>query len=369
MTPQAGFTTLAISLLLLAILSSLTLFMGQALVSERRLTLNEIEYRLTHAAAEQGLAEAIAQLKVEPNIHSLARSVTHDLGEVSYEVNIAPHGSLAGVRQLTATASMNSGARSRVSLALAERTVLNPQHAGPTSPLMLGGANTVVNGQLQIVAQQDNADMSSVWSAGNLNVHGELHTCALADYDTQARHCSVSLSQVDAHEQRLEQDVRLADASFPAELLDYVFGYDASQWPHLARLATAVVQDCSQIQRAGFYIVSNGVSCQLDQVVSSYAAPVILLVKDMAVTANTPTQLHGLLVLYGTDSTARSLSLANGSELIGGLIMGAGNAELNGDFVLRYDASLLCTMSACQPAAGASPFRLLSVIAGSWHDD
>ncbi|MGO4998083.1 hypothetical protein [Oceanisphaera sp. W20_SRM_FM3] len=367
MKPQAGFTTLAISLLLLAILSAWSLFMVKTMVSERRLTLNEIEYRLTHAAAEQGLAEAIAMLKVDPDIQNLANSVAHDLGEVNYQVRIVPNATLPGIRQLQATASMADGARSQIRLALAERSVLNPQHAGPKYPLLLASTNTTINGQLRIVAHQDNANSFSIWSAGELNVTGALHSCYLVNYDAVTQDCSVSLSQVDALDERLELDMQLQDADFPADVLRYVFGYGAHQDRHLKAMATAVVTDCSAIKRAGFYIVSGGASCQLDKIVSSRVAPVILLVKDMAVVANMPTQFYGLLVLYGTGG--QPLHFANGSELFGGLILGPHSTELNGDVTLHFDAEVLCTLSACQPTSTASPFRLLSVVAGSWHDD
>ena len=369
MKAGAGFTTLAMSLLLLTVLSAWSLFIGKSMIAERRLTLNEIEYRLTHAAAEQGLAEAIAKLKVEPNAPSFASSLSTELGEVSYQVKIVDHISLLGIRQLESTASMPSGARSRVRLALAERTILNPEHAGPFYPLLLAGNHTAINGQLQIVAHQDNAHASSIWSAGSLSVNGGLYSCYFADYDGVTHSCLTSLSQWDVLEQRLEQDLRLTDSAFPADLLRYLFGYDVSQWRHLEALATAVVTDCSDITKSGFYIVSGGASCQLEQVVSSAHAPVILLVKNMKVVAHTPTQFYGLLVLQSTDTTQRSLSLANGSELVGGLIMGRGYEELNGDFTLRYHADTLCILSACQPTSVASPFRLLSIVVGSWHDD
>lgn len=367
MQPQAGFTTLAISLLLLAILSAGSLFMVKAMVAERRLTVNEIEYRLTHAAAEQGLAEAIAMLQVDPDRQSVANSVAHDLGEVSYQVRIVPHTTLPGMRQLESTASMADGARSRIRLVLAERSILNPQHAGPNYPLLLANANTTINGQLQIVAHQSNTSAFSIWSAGNLNVTGALHTCYLTDYDTATQRCLISLSQVDTLEDRLEQDTRLQDADFPADVVRYVFGYGADQERHLEAMATAEVTDCSTIQRAGFYIVSGGASCQLDKIVSSRTAPVILLVKDMAVVAHIPTQFYGLLVLYGASN--QTLHFANGSELFGGLVLGPNTTELDGDVTLHFDAEVLCTLSACQPTSTASPFRLLSVVAGSWHDD
>lgn len=369
MNVQLGFTTLAMSLLLLAVLSGWSLFMSKSLVAEQRLTLNEIEYRLTQAAAEQGLAEAIAKLKTEPNVLNFAGSVSSALGEISYQVKVVAHASLAGIHQLESTASMPSGARARLRLALAERTILHPLHAGPLYPLLLAGANTTINGQLQIVAHQAHPQALSIWSAGNLSVNGGLYSCDFANYDGVTQTCFTPLSQIDALEQRLASDLRLTDAHFPSDLLHYLFGYHGHQEHHIEALATAKVTDCSHITQSGFYRVSGGAVCQLEQVVSSAHAPVILWIKDMAVVAATPTQFYGLLILQGSDARPRSLSLANGSELVGALVMGAGYQELNGEVALRYDADILCLLSACQPTPIASPFWLLSIIPGSWQDD
>ena len=378
MKRQNGVTTLALSLLMLAILGAGSVFMTKAMVAERRLTLNEIEYRLMQAAAEQGLAEAIAQLKVDPDIQTVANNVTHELGEIQYRVSVMAHATLPGIRLLESRASMLGGGRSRVRLALAERTVLAPQQPQLTYPVLLAGVNTVINGALHIVsyqqhaaANQANPSVSSVWAAGNLTVPGALHSCYLADYDAASRRCLASVSQIDNLEQRLEQDLRLEDASFPADILQYIFGYSPQQWRHLEALATAQVTDCSAIKRPGFYIVSGGASCQLDQVLSSRTAPVILLIKDMAIISTVPSQFYGVVIGQGAPSQA--LSLANGSELFGAVILDQSQAELNGDFSLHYDADVLCILSACQPSAQYSeqysPFRRLSVVAGSWSDD
>ena len=370
----AGFTTLTMSLLLLAILSTWSLFLGKTMVAEQRLALNEIEYRLTQAIAEQGAAEAMAMFNVDPAINGLAGSVSHDLAEISYQVMLAPHGSLKGIYHLQSTASLASGARSRVRLALAERSILSPLHTGPHYPLLLAGTSTAIHGQLQIISNQNVANQAaahtySAWSAGNISVSGALHSCDESDYDVVTNSCTVSLSNIDAFEQRLGPDLKLQDPAFPADMLQYVFGYDTSQGRHIEAMATAIVSDCSQIKSAGFYIVNGGASCQLERVVSSANAPLILLVKNMEVVAHIPVQFYGLLILHSTDSNPRSLSLASGSELNGGLMMDVGYNEINGDFLLRYDADVLCILSACQPTAGASPFRLLSVLPGSWYDD
>lgn len=363
-----GITTLAMSVLLLIILSSMSVFITRAKVAERRLMVNEIEARLVQAAAEQAIAEAIAQRHVLPNSPGLSQVLAHELGDIHYQVTIEPYGALTGVLQLTATANMASGARSRIRLALAERSVLNPQHREPSYPLLLAGENNRILGRLQLVTNSHHQPVASVWARGDLNVQGTLQTCYPSDYDDATQSCLQFLSQVEASEQQLAADMHLADVNFPADIVEYIFGYGAAQADNLAALASAVVAECSHIQRPGFYIVVGGSACQLDQVVSSPEAPVMLLIKDMPVIAQNPIQLYGLVMLAGSAEQSLSLTLPHGSELMGALIVGADNVSLNGDFSVRYDEGVLCLISDCRRTPGETPYRILSVLAGSWHD-
>ncbi|ART80056.1 hypothetical protein [Oceanisphaera avium] len=356
-----GMLALSMSLLLLLILSSVSVFMSRAFVAERRLMLNELEYRVVQAIAEQGVAEAIAQRHLDPSVETLSHQVSHALGDIKYHVNIAPHNSLVGVLQLQASAYMASGTASRISLALAERTVLNPQHLGPKSPLLLGAATSHINGQLQLVLNPGHP--ISIWSAGALNITGTLHSCALTDYDKQTRRCQGFISQFDTLQHHLASDIKVQDTAFVPDLLHYLFGYRAA---NLAPLVSYQAQDCSHIQRPGFYHLAGGGHCQLDEITSSREAPVILLLNDMAAIATVPIKFYGLIILVGP---APTLTLAPGSEIIGALVMGKGASSLNGDFTLRYDAGVLCTLGDCQSQIGATPYRLLSILAGSWHDD
>lgn len=146
-----------------------------------------------------------------------------------------------------------------------------------------------------------------------------------------------------------------------------VFDYPQAQAFKLNAMASAIQPDCSQIQEAGFYIVSGTGPCRLDQVVSSASAPVILLINEMAIISPVPTQFYGLLIWQGVQP--QILSLANGSQLNGALVIGVYQAELRGDFSLRFDGQVLCILSACQAGELANPFRLLSTVPGSWHYD
>lgn len=373
-----GFTTLTMTVLLAAILLSLSLLMAKVLLAERRLTVNELEYRLTQAAAEQGIAEAIARLKVEPHVQQLASTVTYNMAEVSYNVTMVPHTTLTGVRHLESVASLPSGASSRVRVALAERTILHPQHNRPVVSMQLGN-NVRINGQLHVVAKGSGAGAASLWARNSLSIIGELHTCYAADYRHSTQRCVTSVSEYSAVTQTLKDDVRMADSTVPSDLLNDMFGYSESQWLQIVAMATAEVTDCQQIKRSGFYIVSGSGSCQLDHVISSRAAPVIILAKDTSITASNPTQFYGLLLVYQSATVTGqggSITLANGSEIIGALVTGRATSQpatnensLSGDFSVRYDADVLCTVSDCLPTAGPRPFVVQGVIAGSWQDN
>ena len=86
---HGGFTTLVVTLILLSILVAVSAFIGKVLIADKRLTLNEIEYRVAMAAAEKGIAEAMAALKIDPSLRGL--------NVISKSPNVAARISLAAV--------------------------------------------------------------------------------------------------------------------------------------------------------------------------------------------------------------------------------------------------------------------------------
>ncbi|MGB5855086.1 MAG: pilus assembly PilX N-terminal domain-containing protein [Oceanisphaera sp.] len=369
-----GFTTLTVTLILISILISVSVFIGKVLVAERRITLNEIEYRVAQAAAEQGIAEARALLNVAPTNSVWAGTVSSNVAEVSYQVTMVPDANLAGLIHLESVATLPGGGESRVKVTLARRSVLNPHNSGPAAPLMLAAANNDIDGNITVVAHPNGGGAGvpiSVWSKGTIATSGQLQSCYLADFNAIANHCVLELSHKNSTSQNINSDMVIDDGGFPADLLSYLFGYGQDQWSSISAMAVQAVSRCDEINRAGFFIITDGGVCALEQVTSSALAPVILLAKDISVTGSIGTQFYGLLVLYDSDpsdSNVMSVQLNQGSQLFGSLLSNLSDDSLKDDFAIIYHQGVLCLISNCNQDP-QSPFVSLNTIPGSWTDD
>lgn len=366
MKRHQGFITLSLTMILLMLLSSVLVFIGKVLLTERRITLNELEYRVAFFAAEHGITSAIARFKVEPHHELLTGSLAHPISDVSYQVNATEHATELGVSELVAHAQLADGARSRLSMQLAARSVLNPLSLGPPAPVILGDSATQLDGRLTIVANPSGSGDGvalSLWSSGDLTGAGSLQSCYHGDYDASSGQCEAPMSD-NQGAQGLGEDVLTQDSQLADDLLDYVFGYGAEQWASLQALARATVSDCADIQQPGFYIVTAA-ECRLDQVVSTPQAPVIVLAKDTAIYASSNTTFYGLLFSYAT-SSPQTLALGSGSRIVGAVV--GNKLHISGDFTVIHDSDLMCVLTGCEPLSGNDPFRSLHVLAGSWHD-
>ena len=369
-----GFTTLTITLMLVSILMSVSLFVGKVLLAERRITVNELEYRLAHAAAEQGLAEAMAILTLEPAITAWSGTVSHAMAEVTYRVTMEPDANLAGVIHLESVATLPSGSESRLRSSVARRSVLHPLNSSPAAPLVLAGPNNEISGSITLVTYPDGAGSGvpvSLWSRGALGGSGQLQSCYLTDFEPADNNCNPQLSHKNSDSQQMNGDMVTSDDGFPDDLLAYLFGYGQHQWSSIAAMATEIVAGCDEVDRAGFFIVTGNGACELDQVTSSALAPVILLAKDISVIAQMDTRFYGLLLLFDSspsDANPMSAQLAQGTQIFGGVLSNLSGDRLQGDFAVIYHPEVLCLLSNCaqhQP----SPFVSLNMIPGSWTDD
>ena len=374
MKGNKGIITLTITLMLVFMLLSVSMFIGKVLIAERRITLNEIEYRVAHAAAEQGVAEAMVLLKLAPATNTWSGTVSNAVAEVTYQVAMTPDSKLAGIIHLESVATLPGGGSSRVRATVARRSVLNPHNSGPAAPLMLAGANNELNGSVTLVAYPDGGGSGvpiSLWSSGALTGSGQLQSCYLADFNHTGNDCMLELSHKNSASEEINGDMVMGDGDFPADLLAYLFGYGQEQWSSIAAMATQTVSRCDEVKKSGFFIVTGGEDCELEQVTSSALAPVILLAKDISVNAPMGTRFYGLLLLFDSDTSDgndMSAQFAQGTQVFGGVLTNLSGDHLQGDFAIIYHQGVLCQLSNCHQNA-RSPFVSLNRIPGSWTDD
>lgn len=378
---QRGFATLTITLVLVSMLVAVSVFIGKVLISDKRITLNEIEYRVAMAAAEKGIADAMALLKVDATATSVSGSLSTSAATASYLVTMIPESPISNAWQLESRVTLDplanpvSSSDYMVSVQVAERSILNPANAGPAAPLLVGGASTGISGNMTVVANPNGGGPGvpvSVWSGKDISGGGSMQTCQLGDYNGSG--CADTLSTKSGGTVIFGSDVVDNDPEFPTDLLSHVFGYGADEWDKLAAMATDIVSSCSSIDSPGFYIVDGAGSCSVDQITSSADKPVIVLVKDANVTANGGKKFYGLIFSYDSDLSDDdnyTVTLNGNAQVFGAITTNHGGDNLNGTFDAVYDQQVMCNITYCDGNSmgnGGNPFVNLMIIPGSWKD-
>ncbi|WP_306079912.1 pilus assembly PilX N-terminal domain-containing protein [Oceanimonas sp. CHS3-5] len=376
---DSGFATLTITLVLVSMLVAVSVFIGKVLISDKRITLNEIEYRVALAAAEKGIADAMALLKVDPTATSVSGSLSTSAASASYTVTMEQGVPIPDAWQLESVATLPNGGGTTVSVQVVERSILNPANAGPAAPLLVGGASTGISGNMTVVANPNgggNGVPVSVWSGKDISGIGSMQTCHLSDYSSND--CTDTISVKTGGTVSFDSDVVDKDADFPTDLLSHVFGYGADEWDKLEAMATDIVSSCSNIDSPGFYIVDGGGECDIGSIPNTAAKsadePVIALVKNANIKAAGGNYFYGLLFSYDSEPTTApdyTVQLTGGAQIFGAISTNHGGDILNGTFDAVYDQQVMCNIGYCDDNSmgnGNNPFVNLMTIPGSWKD-
>jgi hypothetical protein len=352
-----GFTTLAVTLILLSILVAVSAFIGKVLIADKRLTLNEIEYRVAMAAAEKGIAEAMAELKINPAATAISGSIATAAANGSYQVTISPSGVL-GVSDIVSQATLESGAEAVAAVQVAKRSVLNPGSPGPSAPFVLSGT-LPPTGTITIVANPNGGGPGvpvSVWTKENVDMSGNAKTCHLGEYE--AGTCSASTAISSSFKGKNFDVVDNDTTNFPDDLVEFVFGYkdNADGWRNIESMGAAILSDCSSLNEDsyGFYIVDG--TCNPSGSVGSPQAPVLLMVRNGDIQINGGSSVSGLLFsYYGTAGGALSpgeegydIKLNGTAEFYGSFITNSDKIKLpNGTYDAVYSEEVMCKLMAC----------------------
>lgn len=377
-TWSRGFTTLAVTLILLSILMAVSGFIGKVLMSDRRITLNEIEYRTAMASAEQGIAEAVVALAVHPAAPAVSGSIMTSAAAGRYEVSMAASG-VPHVSDIRASVSLDSGTAATISVQLAERGILNPDNSGPAAPLLVAGTMTA-NGTITMVANPNGGGPGvpvSIWAKGEVHLDGGATTCGLDEYHHGGCNRDNAYSHQTGSETMVGPDIVANDPAFPGDLVEYVFGEPdtAEGWARIESRATAILSRCDGpviSGGAGIFIVEKVPNCTLGSI-GSRSAPVVLIIKDSHLTINADSRLYGLVFAYDSnpsDMNEYAIKINGGAELFGTLLANHSNLDLaNGNYAAIYDPAVLCKIRRCDGSGpGGSPFVTIGYVPGSWKD-
>jgi hypothetical protein len=374
MKRHAGFTTFTVTLLLILILVGISLLVGKLMVADRKISVNEVQYRQALALAELGLADGMGRLAADSTWRSAGTPVSTTAGTYLLVASSSSSTITVGTPpdtldvtpvDLIATATLaGSVGTATVRVQVAGYHLLS---AAQAVPLMVAGG-TAIGGNFTVVANPNGGGPGvplSVWSDEAVQGSGSWQTCHQGDFSGGS--CSANISD----RNDMGPDIKGSDPDFPDDLLFYLFGEpdNSDGWDNMFRNGAIAVPNCASLDAAstGLFIVDTGVDCDLSNVVGSLGAPVVLIVRDGDLTLNGNLVFNGIIFAHTDKSALPPVTppdvKANGTATVNGSLIA--NAPLNitsGTFNVKYDQSVLDGIQ-----QGAR-FQVSKMVPGSWRD-
>lgn len=366
MKRHAGFTTFTVTLLLILILIGVSLLVGKLMVADRKISVNEVQYRQALALAELGIADGMGRVSLDPAWRS-SSGISVSTAQGTYLLKATDMAPISvGTLEVTPVKLLSTAILpSNLGTATVQVQVAGYQlfSTAKAVPLMVAGGSDI-GGALKVVANPNGGGPGvplSAWSNQAVGGNGSWQTCHQGEYS--GGKCSANLSDSN----NIGPDIKANDPTFPPDLLWYLFGEPdtAAGWANMFNNGAIALSSCSSLgaTSTGIFIVDVNVDCDLSATpIGSTAAPVVLIVRDGDLALNGNLVFNGIIFAHST-STPRPKVTANGTAIVNGSLIANAPLDLsNGNFTVRYDQAVL---SAIQQGAR---FQATKMVPGSWRD-
>jgi hypothetical protein len=383
--------SLIVTLMIVILLSLLGLYGAGVLVLDTRSAANDFRARQAMAAAESGVDQGFSLLNSNrANVAAIGGSWTTCTSTAAPCLPIRS-GDRTNWRYLTVTSTLTSqpteGSFTLFMLTpvagtgsgLVYNIVATGLSADGTStatvkqgayfyPLLLGNvktplaaaSNIPLSGNYSIITNPNGGGSGvpvTAWSDSAISPAGSFSSCYVGDFDGNACPSAGALSKAGT----TGEDLVGNDPNFPADLFQFLFGVSEADFQLIKDQAT-VLADCSSLSAASSGLIWVTGSCNPPGNVGTATSPVLLVV-EQDITMNAGDEFFGML--YGFNSAGTELTLkANGNAHLRGAILAHNSVDLqlNGGFILEYDADVLTALKN-NPSG-----RALSRISGAWSD-
>ena len=394
---QGGYATLGIGVALMLMLSLMTIYLTRSGILDLRTSANKARYAEALAVAERRLDVGLAWLSLSANratltpandglwplcntlaapfsglgsnwrCRSLSSTYTGSTGNVSEGFVVATPNDVSArgrVYYIVATGqSADSSANAVVKQGVFFYSAIGDglSHAPP----LMGAGNVPLNGTFNVVANPNGGGTGvpiSVWSRIAISVpSGSAATCQLHEY-TQSGDCSSSAISSSSGK---GVDIVDNDASFPADVFQYVFGVPTNNYGAIKAQATQVA-NCTNLAGLKGIVWVNG-SCTISGTVGSVTDPIILVVEGGDFTMNANSRFYGLLFAFGPNGDAGSITANGGAKFYGSMISNDNlsmGININGTFDLIFTRALIDEIT----SPGNTQYKPMARIPGSWAD-
>ncbi len=360
---QKGAAILLTVVLLLIMVTLVTLYTGKIQSFEHQIVINTQNQKWAQASAKAGLNQGLAMLnvnKVWPDVE-----ISGNLDDNSTFIISAITEDLSGSRKLVTIKASGSSADDLAKATVVEQSLVYPiLFNRPPAPLMVKHGFSS-DGEFEVAANPDGLGMAaplSLWSDAEITLSGTSHhSCILTEFNEG--NCSTNTYS--------DHSVKLADiadesASFPADLVSYLFNIPSTEWIQLQQQSDFVLADCDTLDIGSWGVIWVDGDCDVSAStqIGSESEPIILVIFDGNVEFHNDVVLYGLLFSFKPADSIKVLdiNMQTDSAVFGAVVT---NYQLGTEGGLTRAVFQAFVMQKLQDS---KRLQRVARVPGSWHD-
>jgi hypothetical protein len=360
---QKGAAILLTVILLLIMVTLVTLYTGKIQSFEHQILVNSQNQKWAQLSAKAGLNQGLGMLTVNKFLPDV--EISGNLEDNSTFIISATSDDLAGSRKLVTIKASGTSADGLAKATVTEQSLVYPILLNqPPAPLMVqhGFSST---GEFEVVSNPDGLGVAaplSLWSDAIVTLSGTRHhSCVLSEFNDG--NCSTNIYS----DHNIKQsDIADGSASFPADLVSYLFNIPAVQWIQLRQQSDVVFADCDTLDINSWGVIWVDGDCDISAStqIGSHSEPLILVIFDGNVEFQNDVALYGLLFSFKPAGSVKVLdiNMQTDSAVFGAVVA---NYQLGTQNVLTrvvFQADVL------QKLQDSKRLQRVARVPGSWHD-
>lgn len=360
---QKGAAILLTVVLLLIMVTLVTLYTGKIQSFEHQILLNTQNQKWAHASAKAGLNQALAMLnvnKVWPDIE-----LSGNLDDNSTFTISASSEDLSDSRTLITIKANGRSADGLANATLMEQSLVYPMLVNPPPAPLMVKHGLSSDGELEIAANPDGFGVAaplSVWSETVITLSGTRHhSCMLSVFN--AGTCSTD-SYSDHSIKRA--DIAGDSASFPADLVSYLFNIPATDLMQLQQQSDFVFTDCDTLDIGSWGVnwINGDCDVSASTQIGDDSEPVILVVFDGNVAFQSNVTMYGLLFSFKPPESTKALdiNMQTDSAVLGAVVANFKLGTKSGLTRVVFQADVMQNLQL------SKKLQRVARVPGSWHD-
>jgi hypothetical protein len=360
---EKGAAILLTVVLLLIMVTLITLYTGKIQTFEHQIVINTQNQKWAQLSAKAGLDQGLGMLKVNKFLPGV--EVSGNLEDNSTFIISAISEDLPGSRKLVTIKASGKSADGLAKATVSEQSLVYPiLFNQPPAPLMVKHGFSSA-GEFEVASNPDGRGIAaplSLWSDAVVTLSGtHHHSCVLSEFHTG--NCSTNTYSDHSIKQ---PDIADGSASFPEDLLSYLFNIPSTEWIQLQQQSDFLLADCDTLGIGSWGVIWVNGDCDVSAStqIGSQSEPVILVIFDGNVVFQNNVILYGLLFSFRPADSIKVLdiNMQTHSVVFGAVVT---NYQLGTKGVLTR---VVFHADVIQKLQDSKRLQRVTRVPGSWHD-